>query len=534
MEYHNDFLVKKASEDWEFKQIHALNYQTFVEEIPQHEENERAELVDRFHHQNTYFIAVRNQEVIGMVSVCSERPFSLELKLPDLAQYVTLDSSVCEIRLLSIAKTYRKNRVLPKLLSAVYEHCKQHSYQRAIISAIAHQLKLYQRLGFTPFATFVGTKDALYQPMMLEMEDFENHASFLHSPMGKQRFPHKIKGNFLPGPVQVSENVYRALNHVAISHRASSFVADFQWVKQHLCKLTRATQVEILLGSGTLANDAIAAQLSLISGQGLILSNGEFGERLLDHAHRFKLQHQKLQIAWGEPFDPHQIIEMMEKTSDITWLWAAHCETSTGILNDISFFQRICAERSISLCLDCISSIGTIPVDLSRVYFASCTSGKGLRSFPGLSMVFYHHPLFPSSHLPRYLDLGIYREREGIPYTHSSNLIYALKQALQNSQKSPHAQEIADLSNWLKATLQQKGFQIVGLDHSLSPAVITLMLPLSVNSKETGDRLKQDGFWLQYETPYLIKRNWLQICLMGNHKPYLLEQLVQRLETHVH
>ena len=49
---------KVASEDWEFEQIHRLNYGTFVEEIPQHEGNAEKSLVDTFHGENTYFICV--------------------------------------------------------------------------------------------------------------------------------------------------------------------------------------------------------------------------------------------------------------------------------------------------------------------------------------------------------------------------------------------------------------------------------------------------------------------------------------------
>ena len=40
-----------------------------------------------------------------------------------------------------------------------------------------------------------------------------------------------------------------------------------------------------------------------------------------------------------------------------------------------------------------ISSVGTMPVSLEGVWLASCASGKGLRSYPGLSMVFYNHEL---------------------------------------------------------------------------------------------------------------------------------------------
>ena len=48
-----------------------------------------------------------------------------------------------------------------------------------------------------------------------------------------------------------------------------------------------------------------------------------------------------------------------------------------------------------------------MPVDLTGVYLASGSSGKGLRAYPGLSMVFYHHEVAPApDKLPRYLDLG--------------------------------------------------------------------------------------------------------------------------------
>ncbi|MBR0598730.1 hypothetical protein [Sinanaerobacter chloroacetimidivorans] len=38
--------------------IHRLNYKTFAEEIPQHPSNGRQLLVDKFHQENTYIIAM--------------------------------------------------------------------------------------------------------------------------------------------------------------------------------------------------------------------------------------------------------------------------------------------------------------------------------------------------------------------------------------------------------------------------------------------------------------------------------------------
>jgi len=53
-------LYKVAATADEFEQIHRLNYQTFVGEIPQHSPNPEGRLVDKFHAENTYLIGVRN------------------------------------------------------------------------------------------------------------------------------------------------------------------------------------------------------------------------------------------------------------------------------------------------------------------------------------------------------------------------------------------------------------------------------------------------------------------------------------------
>ena len=130
--------------------------------------------------------------------------------------------------------------------------------------------------------------------------------------------------------------------------------------------------------------------------------------------------------------DQAAVRAFFEQRDRPAWLWCAHCETSSGVLQDIDRLKALCSEFQVKLCLDCISSIGTMPVDLTGVYLASCASGKGLRAYPGCSMVFYHHDLPVGNQcLPRYLDLGLYTGCGGVPFTHSSNLVTALHASLQ-------------------------------------------------------------------------------------------------------
>jgi aspartate aminotransferase-like enzyme len=131
-------------------------------------------------------------------------------------------------------------------------------------------------------------------------------------------------------------------------------------------------------------------------------------------------------------------------------------------------------------------------------------------------MVFYSHNVLPSpTLLPRYLDLGLYATSKGIPFTISSNLVYALRTALEHHQPDKAFGEIADLSVWVRASLRDLGFRLIGPDAHLSPAVITIALPPTMSSESVGRRLEEAGYALSYRSEYLLERNWVQICTMG-------------------
>ena len=504
---------KIATEDSEFEAIHRLNYKTFVEEIPQHQRNPDERLVDKFHAENTYAIAVVGEQLIGMVAGRAKRPFSLDSKLPNLDSHLPAGRKALEVRLLSVEKEFRNGFVFSKLVGLLAQHFKDLGFDLAIISGTLRQERLYKHLGFVPFGPLVGTGDAQFQPMYLTLESFIKMAAALSPPSD---LVEKILNNFLPGPVDVHEEVRKAFEKGPVSHRSDAFMSDFQNTKRALCELTNARSVEILMGSGSLANDAICAQISLLKDPGLILSNGEFGDRLMDHATRQGLRFETLKAAWGEPFDLAELRRQLDARPDLRWIWAAHCETSTGILNDLSALKQIAAERGLKLCLDCISSIGTVAVDLSGVYLASCVSGKALASFPGLTMVFYNHELQPAPQsLPRYLDLGYYAAQAGIPFTTSSNLLYALKTALTRISWPEKFAQIADVNIHLRQRLRELGQEIVAPDAHAAPAVVTIALPPEIPSKTIGWMLRKSGYLLSYNSAYLLKRNWIQICLMG-------------------
>ncbi len=532
-------VFKTASEPWEFEAIHTLNYRTFVEEIPQHARNESHSLVDKFHDQNTYVICVRGCELLGMIAIHDKRPFSLDYKLQNIESYLPDFESIFEIRLLAVENKYRNTTVFTGMLKKIFELALERGYDLGIVSGTTRQIRLYQHIGLKPFGPLVGKEGALYQPMYIT---FDHAMTFKrHSHIFKDKRPAgtgRAVFNYLPGPVPVVDGVMEAYLSKPDSHREHRFVSDFNHLQKALCKRVNAEKVYILMGSGTLANDIVSAQLSLLGGKGLVLINGEFGRRLEDHAARAELNYETYSVADGQTFDMEELTEIIQTTSDYRWLWAVQCETSTGVLNDVPALRDVCRQRNIKLCLDSISAIGSCHVDLDGVYLASASSGKGIGSLPGLALVFGDRQAVSSGQrqLPRYFDLSYYDQKNGIPHTVSSNAIHALSAALGNSNWGRRFVNIQQWSEELRESIEGLGFAVLARKPCRAPHITTITLPEEISSLELGRKMADAGFLISYRSEHLLRKNRIQICFMGEcQRPthalvYHLQQAIQAIK----
>ncbi|MEH7112263.1 aminotransferase class V-fold PLP-dependent enzyme [Neobacillus niacini] len=513
----HEFFFKIATSADEFEQIHRLNYQTFSEEIPQHQKNEEQKLVDQFHAENTYIICVKENEVIGMTAIRDNRPFSLDKKIGPVEQSLPFPvQSPCEVRLLSVKKEYRHGRVFLGLAQFLIKYCLKKGYDIAFISGTVRQLKLYGQLGFQPFANLTGTDEARFQPMYLTKKTFDES-------IAGRILPPTLP--FLPGPVQVSEKVMNALGKAPISHRSDHYKEKLEKAKSLLGQLVNCKHVHLFLGSGTLANDVVAGQLSLENGRGLILTNGEFGSRLVEQAGRFGLDFDVLEKDWGQAFSRAEIISKL--SPETRWIWSVHSETSSGMLNNLDLLKDISKQYQLKLCLDCISSLGALKINLDGVFLTTGVSGKAIRALTGLSFVFHNHEVQPSRTLPKYLDLGTYMAKGSIPFSQSSNLLEALLTALEDINEETF-EKVVTTHAYLKKQLKQFGFTIVSEEHS-SPIILTIGLPRSISSATVGDLLYNHGYQLHYESDYLQQRNWIQIACIDNYATGDLEKMINLL-----
>ncbi|QJR38016.1 GNAT family N-acetyltransferase [Gemmatimonas groenlandica] len=506
--------------------IHALNYRTFVEEIPQHAPNATRRHVDRFHDDNVYAVYEVNGRIVGMISGRTQRPFSLDQKLGSVDDYLPAGRTPVEIRLLAVEPEFRASRVFTQLVGFLTQHFLAKGFDLGIMSGTTRQLRLYRHLGFHAFGPLIGTEQAAYQPMYITAEEVLMWPDALNE--GADALG--VGANFLPGPVGISDVVQQAMNRGATSHRAESFHARYRDVQWRLCALADAQNATMLLGSGTLANDVVAAQISLLDAPGVIVSNGEFGERLIDHATRMQIPHTVVRAPWGEPLDYAEIAVAVRSTN-ARWLWAVHGETSTGVINDLATLTAIAQDHRAKMALDVISSLGTVPLSLRHVWLASAVSGKALSAFPGIAIVFHDGQIHSASHrIPRYLDLGLAVQEQGVPFTQSSNLLDALGTSLAEIDWSARFDRVAHDGTWLRRAMESRGWRLLASAEHASPAVHTLVPPVGASARAIGEQLRAAGWLISFESGYLRERNWLQVCLMGHYAPVSLRSFPAALD----
>ena len=332
--------------------------------------------------------------------------------------------------------------------------------------------------------------------------------------------------NLTTGPVSITAEVRKALRESPISHRSMAFKQLYGRTTAQLCSAFRVKETFLLSGSGTLANEAMIQEIKYLPGKGLILSNGEFGSRLTEQAGRNSLDFTTYQLPWGETFDM-EVIEKAVAAHSIRWILFCHCETSTGIINDLDGIIAL-SEKYGCLCfVDCMSTVGTRPLDLSKVAMATASSGKGLASVPGLAIVFSNTELKLKKEVPVYFDLSHYSRKQGIPFTISSNLVRALSVSIEQKLKDDQFSLVREYGKQFFSVLNNYGwipFQ------SVDTRVYTIAV--SKNVKQVFMKnMEQRKLLLSHESDYLKTRNWIQLATFGYYREAQLKHVLMTLRN---
>ncbi|HEX2561536.1 alanine--glyoxylate aminotransferase family protein [Phenylobacterium sp.] len=191
-----------------------------------------------------------------------------------------------------------------------------------------------------------------------------------------------------PGPSDVSPRVLAALSRPTIGHLDPDFQGLMEEIKSALQRLMGAPDHACipLPAPGTAGMEAAIMNLLEPGDRAVICVNGAFGGRMADMAGRAGAEVVTVDDQWGQPVDLAKVEEAL-KAAPTKVLAFVHAETSTGARSDAAALCRLARENGALSIVDCVTSLGGIPVDAAAWDADAIYSGtqKCLSAPPGLS-----------------------------------------------------------------------------------------------------------------------------------------------------
>ncbi len=334
---------------------------------------------------------------------------------------------------------------------------------------------------------------------------------------------------FTPGPVNVAENVRQAICSEDICHREVDFDHLLQSIES---KLLKTFDVEpshyravVITGSGTAANESM---LSSVVGDKniLILTNGEFGERLADISSIHNKNTFRLDFPWGEALNLEKIEEYL-KHNKINVVAMVHHETSSGMLNSIREVGALAKAHNALFIVDGVSSAGAEEIDMEKCHidFFSSSSSKAMGSYSGLSFVLGKISAFEKlKTLPvKTMYLNLYKFYQFIknvsqtPNTPAVHLFFALEQALANILNEGVSERYALIKNRAKRLRQgmsKLGLKFLIAEKDMCSVLTTVRLPKHINMDDFRQKLREKSI-IVYEGKGCFKGKVFQVGNIG-------------------
>ena len=174
----------------------------------------------------------------------------------------------------------------------------------------------------------------------------------------------------------------------------------------------------------------------------LVGVNGVFGKRMCEVARRAGARVTAVEGEWGRAL-PMDRLRAAAGGRRFALVAAVHAETSTGVRQDVEPLRSLADELGALLVLDCVTSLGGIPVTLDRWGVDAAYSGtqKCLSCPPGLAPVSLSARAHARLHERKtpvqswYLDLTLiesyWGEERAYHHTAPINMLYGLHEALR-------------------------------------------------------------------------------------------------------
>lgn len=314
-----------------------------------------------------------------------------------------------------------------------------------------------------------------------------------------------------PGPLTTSMATKQAM-----LNDWGSWDADFNRITaevgDYLLRCANAVHTHVFIpmqGSGTFSVEAALGTLIAPKQKTLVLCNGAYGQRMATILKTMGRPYVVLDKGDFEAPQVDEVHELLLADPEISAVAMVHCETSSGILNEIDDIASLCRALGKLFILDSMSAFGAIDIDVINTPFTALISSanKCFEGVPGFGFVLAHkqHLQHCKGNSPS-LSLDLYEQYQYMgktgqwrftPPTHS---VVAFHKALEQHREEGGVAGRFEryLSNRIRLVqgMRALGFKTLLEDRWLSPIITTFLSPDDerFDFQQFYQLVKQQGF----------------------------------------
>ena len=341
---------------------------------------------------------------------------------------------------------------------------------------------------------------------------------------------------FAPGPVLTTERVKKAALIPDLCHRRGDFEKIYSELRQGILKIVNASEKNytsvVLTGSGSAANECVISSVFSEDSKALVISNGEFGNRLTGFINCYGISSTVLNFEWGEYPDVNKIEDALKNDSSITHILMVMHETSTGMINPVKEVSDLTKKYNVLFHLDAVSSVGGEAIDLDGWGVDYCTGvpNKAVGGQPGASFVVVKRERISEiENVPvrnTYLRLQKHIElAESINQTLNTPSVVMFNTFLESVRElleeglENRITRYKENASIIRKNVSAMGLKVL-LDEKISSNTVTsVFLPQSISVNNFLDKMEEQGYVMYLGKGPLLEKNMFQIANMGQIFP---------------
>lgn len=305
------------------------------------------------------------------------------------------------------------------------------------------------------------------------------------------------------GPTQVRENVRMARSLVTTN---PDLDPDFFEFYKETCdimqKLLHSSGTAYILGGeGILGLEAACASLTEPKDRVLVLDNGIFGKGFADFVKIYGGEPVMFTSDYRRPINIDDLRAFLENDSDFKYATIVHCDTPSGVLNNIAEICPLLADFGILTVVDSVAGMfgEYINVDDSCIDILCGGSQKALSAPAGLTMLWVSDKAMHTmenrktpiaSFYANILTFKTYYEDKWFPYTMPISDINGLRAAVDNvSADADILDRHAKIAAATRAAVQKAGLKLY-LEDGYSNTVTVIEVPEGLTDQQILSTIK--------------------------------------------